>query len=404
MKRVHAFTRFHAAPVKEVLSQLDATPTGLSAAEAALRLTQYGPNTLDPPAPKSALAILVAQFNSVITLMLAVAAGISMAFRDPFEALAIVAVLVINATIGFVTELRARRAMEALIDLDVPHASVVRDCDLRAIDARDLVPGDVVELETGRLVPADGRLLSEADLRVDEAALTGESLPVEKAADAALSADTPLADRSTMVYKGTMVSGGVGRAVVTATGRHTEVGRIGVLVESVELEPTPLERRLDALGTRLVWLTLGVAAVVAALGLAQGLPPAFVIETAIALAIAAVPEALPAVATIALAVGVSRMARRRALVRRLPAVESLGSTTVICTDKTRTLTSGDMAVVRVWAEGHDVRLAAGDAGEVPAAARAAVRRLLEAATLSSLTGWGLNAIRHLMSGGGEFAK
>jgi Ca2+-transporting ATPase len=375
-------TIWHAAQAGDVLAALDTTPDGLADAEAARRLAQHGPNQLAPPKKTAALAILAAQLNSVIAFLLVAAAGISLAFGDRLEAGAIAAVLAINTLIGFVTELRARRAMEALVDLDVPHASVIRGGNLAVIDARALVPGDVIALETGRFVPADARLLTAADLGIDEAPLTGESLPVEKAAGTTLAADTPLADRANMVYKGTTVVSGIGRAAVTATGALTEVGRIGVLVGEVKLEPTPLERRLDALGHRLVWLTLGVAAIVAVLGVAQGLPIASVIETAIALAIAAVPEALPVVATIALAVGVSRMARRHALVRRLPAVESLGSTTVVCTDKTRTLTSGEMTVARVWAGGHDVRLDA-PLESMSDAAREAVRALLEAAAMAS---------------------
>jgi Ca2+-transporting ATPase len=215
------------------------------------------------------------------------------------------------------------------------------------------VPGDLVELSAGHGVPADARLVTSADLRVNEAALTGESLPVSKIADAVLDERTNLADRINMVFKGTTLVAGFGRGVVVATGAGTEVGKIGALAGAVEPEPTPLERRLDALGRRLVWGTLAVAAFVALLGAAQQASIVLVIETAIALAVAAVPEALPAVATIALAIGMRRMARRHVLVRRLPAVETLGSTTVVCTDKTRTLTSGEMSVVLVWAAGAE---------------------------------------------------
>ena len=225
------------------------------------------------------------------------------------------------------------------------------------MDSQQLVPGDVVELGPGQTVPADGRLVIATDLRTNEAALTGESLPVSKEADLVLASETPLADRRNMVYKGTTVAAGAARAVVTATGRLTEFGRIGLLVGGIREERTPLERRLDALGHRLVWVTLAVAGAVGALGVLQGAPLAIMLETAIALAVAAVPEGLPAVATIALAIGLRRMARRHALVRRLPAVESLGSTTIVCTDKTRTLTSGDMTVVSVrsWDATFDLR-------------------------------------------------
>lgn len=328
----------------------------------------------------SRLKILTDQLRSVVVALLIAAAATSFAMGERIEALAIAVVLLINTVIGFVTELRARSAMAALLRLEVPHALVVRGGHLRALDAHALVPGDVVEINAGQHVPADGRLLDATDLRTDEAALTGESLPVSKTPDA-VAADTPLADRTNMVYKGTVVVAGTARVLVTGTGIASEIGRIGILVGGVAEERTPLERRLDALGHRLVWLALGVAVVVAALGSLQGASLALVIETGIALAVAAVPEALPAVATIALAVGVHRMARRRALVRRLPVVESLGSTTVICTDKTRTLTSGNMAVVRVWAGGETVDI--GDDEPGPPAPH--LRQALEAAVLASRT-------------------
>ena len=338
---------WHAEEASAVLQELDALSGGLTSVEAAVRRARFGANELPPPPRTSAAAILVAQLLSVVVFLLVIAAAVAAALGDVIEALAIGAVLVINTMLGFVSELRARRAMERILAVEVPHAWVVRDGTLRVADARDLVPGDVVDLSAGRQVPADARLLDAVDLRSDEAALTGESVPVSKRADVALVVDTPLAERVTMVYKGTTVITGVGRAVVTATGPSTEVGRIGSLTASVAAAPTPLERRLDALGHRLVWMSLGAGACVAALSAMQGSPLDIVIETGLALAIAAVPEALPAVATIALAIGMHRMARRRALVRRLPAVESLGSTTVICTDKTRTLTSGEMSVVAV---------------------------------------------------------
>ena len=247
--------------------------------------------------------------------------------------------------------------MEALLQFDVSKATVIRSGQLRTVDAATIVPGDIVQLDLGRRVPADARLIETTDLRTDEAALTGESLPVSKRADEQLEEGTPLADRTNMVYKGTTAAAGT-----AARRRHwtpaasTEIGRIGTLVGTIEEGRTPLERRLDELGRRLVWLALGIAALVAALGAWQGAPLGLVLEMGIALAVAAVPEALPAVATIALAVGVHRMARRHALVRRLPAVEALGSATVVCTDKTRTLTSGVMTLVRLWTAGRDVVL------------------------------------------------
>jgi Ca2+-transporting ATPase len=372
---------WHAESVVEALARLESEPQGLDDVEAARRLGRFGPNRLTPPKPVSAAKILGDQLRSVVVLLLLGAVVISVFLGDHLEAAAIATVLAINALIGFVTELRAHRAMEALLQFDMPRASVLRSGHLRTEAADQLVPGDVVELNAGQHVPADGRLIHSTDLRVIEAALTGESLPVSKAFDLVLPLDTPLAERRNMVYKGTTIGGGTARAVVTATGQATELGRIGVLVGSLQEERTPLERRLDALGRRLVWLALAVAALVAALGRVQGVPLGLVVQTGIALAVAAVPEALPAVATIALAVGLRRMARRHALVRRLPAVEALGSTTVVCTDKTRTLTSGEMSVVRVWTAGEEFSGLDNRRASGPGSTR--LRRALEVAALAS---------------------
>jgi Ca2+-transporting ATPase len=369
--------RWH-TDVDEVLARLRATPEGLTTDDAGRRLSEYGPNRLPPPAAISPLRILLDQFRGVVVILLVSAFVVSMILGDALEAAAIAAVLAINTGIGFVTELRARRAIAAILQLDTPRATVLRDGHLRVVDAGDLVPGDVIEIKAGNQVPADGRILEATDLRIDEAPLTGESLPVSKTTES-LPADTPLADRTNLVFSGTTVSAGIGRAVVTVTGGSTEVGRIGELTSSVDIERTPLERRLDALGHVLVWLALGVAVLVAGLAALQDAALDLIIQTGIALAVAAVPEALPAVATIALAVGLRRMAARNALVRRLPAVESLGSTTVICTDKTRTLTSGDMAVVRVWAGGQEVALDA-TTTESP---HADIRALIDAAVSAS---------------------
>ena len=361
-----------------LLGRLHASATGLTEAEVTRRLARFGPNRLAVGVPVSSLKIFIGQVRSVVVALLVVAAVASFVFGDTPEAAAIAAVLVINTTIGFVMEWRARRAMAALLSLEVPRAVVVRDGKIREVDAAVLVPGDVIVLDAGQHVPADARLLETVDLRTDEAALTGESLPISKTADM-LPADTPLADRTNMVFKGTTAVSGTARGLVTATGMSTELGRIGVLTSAVRDEQAPLERRLDDLGRRLVWLTLGVAGFIGVLSAWQGVPTALVVEMSIALAVAAVPEALPAVATIALAVGMRRMARRRAVVRRLPAVEALGSTTVVCTDKTRTLTSGDMTLVRVWTGGslHDLTGEAGaDLGEP-------VRAVLEGGALAS---------------------
>jgi P-type Ca2+ transporter type 2C len=374
-----ADTPWHALEAREALERLGSSTEGLDAEDAAARLARVGPNRLPRGRRTSAWRILRDQFTGIVVLLLGSAAGVSLALGDLVEAVAIAAVLALNAAIGFLTEYRARQSMEALLQFDVPQASVLRNSRLAVIASDLIVPGDVVELRSGQAVPADARLLTAVDLRTDEAALTGESLPIGKRAGAVLPEAALLADRVNMVYKGTIVAGGTARALVAATGAATELGRVGALLSGIEEEQTPLERRLDALGHRLVWLSLGVAALVGGLEALHGQPIALVIETAIALAVAAVPEALPAVSTIALAVGLRRMARRQALVRRLPAVEALGSTTVVCTDKTRTLTSGEMTVVRVWTAGREYPLA--DAAAQPP--DPALKRALEVAALAS---------------------
>lgn len=243
---------WHATTPDESLRELGSSRSGLSAQEAAGRLARVGPNRLPKPTPVSALTNLLDQLKSVVVLLLMAAAAVSLALGDRAETLAIGAVLAINTLIGFATEWRARRAMDALLQFDVSRAVVTRDGRLYTVDAATLVPGDLVRLDAGQRVPADLRLVEATDLRTDEAALTGESLPVSKRADQDLPAVTPLAERSTMAYKGTTVSGGTALAVVTATGPATELGRIGVLVGGIEEKRTPLERRLDALGRRLV--------------------------------------------------------------------------------------------------------------------------------------------------------
>ncbi|HSG47951.1 MAG TPA: HAD-IC family P-type ATPase, partial [Longimicrobiales bacterium] len=345
-------TAWHALTADQVLTRLESSPKGLTLREAQDRLARYGRNELAATPAASPWTILAAQFKSVVVLLLVAAAVLAAALGDIPESVAIAAVLVLNAGIGFVVELRARRAMEALMSYATLWATALRDGEPERVPAAELVPGDVILVGAGDSVPADARLLEGWDLRVSEAALTGEFAPVAKAPDP-VPEDSVLAERASVLYTGTGVAAGRGKAVVMATGTRTELGQIGALVESVADEDTPLEERLDTLGRRLVWVTLLVAALVGGVGLLQGLPLRVMVETAIALAIAAVPEGLPAVATIALAVGLRRMARRNALIRRLAAVESLGSTTVVCADKTGTLTSGEMTVTRIASLGME---------------------------------------------------
>ena len=320
---------------------------GLSPSEAKRRLAQHGPNLLRVAKQTSAWRILLDQLRSVVVLLLIVASMVAVLTSDLVEAVAIVAVLLVNTLLGFFTEIKARRAIEALLRMETPHATVLREGRIVEIEAAEVVPGDVIVIEAGQAIPADARLIHTAELRTNEAALTGESLPEGKRVEP-VARDASLPDRTNMLYKGTTVADGSGRAVVVATGTATELGRIGHLVSAIREERTPLELRLDALGRRLVWFALLVGGLVVAIGSLQGMPIGQLVETGIALAIAAVPEGLPAVSTIALAAGVRRMARRNALVRRLPSVETLGSVTVICTDKTGTLTAGEQTVTTLW--------------------------------------------------------
>ena len=384
---------WHSLQIDEVLRRLESGPDGLDNDEAERRRWRFGANRLDTAEQVSALAILASQFKSLVVLLLVAAAVVALGLGDRLEAVAIGAVLAINTLIGFIVELRARRAMDALLSYEVPEAKVVRGGEVERITSDRLVPGDVIALEEGDGVPADARLIDAVELRANEAPLTGESLPVHKTPEPVSDPETLLADRASMLYSGTAVLVGRGRAVVVGTGAETEIGRIGTLVVGVVEGKTPLEVRLDELGRRLVWLTLGVAAVVTGVGALQGAPLARMIETGIALAIAAVPEGLPAVATIALAVGLRRMARRNAIVRRLSAVEALGATTVVCTDKTGTLTAGQMTatevagperVVRVTGSGYAVEGGFASAeGEEAAPSDPWLMRVLRAAALTS---------------------
>jgi Ca2+-transporting ATPase len=284
---------------------------------------------------------------SLIVALLAVAAIIAFAFGDSVEGLAITAVILINGAIGFITELKAVRSMEALRRMGVTTAVVRRTGQTREIKAEEIVPGDVVILDAGDAVTADLRLLEASKLQMNESALTGESTPVSKQADTIAEA-SPLPDRNNMVFKGTFVTRGSGSGLAVRTGMETELGQISSLVEEAAQEQrTPLEKRLDRLGRHLVWVTLAITAVVAVLGIARGKEVLLMIETGVALAVAAIPEGLPIVATIALARGMMRMARRKALIRRLGAVETLGATNVIFTDKTGTLTENRMTVTRM---------------------------------------------------------
>jgi Ca2+-transporting ATPase len=335
------------APVADLLAQLGTDPElGLSQAEAQRRLLLYGRNRLRTRRPRPAWRILLNQFASLLVALLLIGAALAFLLQEWVQGGAILVVVLLNAAIGFAMELRAARSMEALRALGGARATVRRNGTARQISAEILVPGDVVLIEGGDVVTADLRLLEASKLQADESALTGESLPVAKRAGS-LEGEPPLAERWNMLYKGTAVTRGAGAGLVVATGMATELGGITSLVIETDDEETPLERRLGVLGRRLVWVTLVIAGMIAVTGVLQGLDPFLITETAIALAVAAVPEGLPIIATIALARGMHRMAQRHALVNRLSAVETLGATTIILTDKTGTLTENRLAVARI---------------------------------------------------------
>lgn len=324
---------------------------GLSEVRAAALRAQIGPNELAEAPPTPAWRRFLRQFRELVVLILIAAAVIAGALGEWADTLAILAIVLLNGVIGFFQEQRAEETLKALRQLATPTARVIREGKLQIIPARELVPGDIVQLEAGDHVPADARLLQAFGLRVEEAALTGESVPEDKDAAATLAPDTPLGDRRNMVFWGTAVAAGKGKAVVVATGMNTELGRIAGLLTWTEPEPTPLQRRLAELGRILTVVILAVIAIVFVLQFLRGGPPLEIFLFSVSLAVAAVPEGLPAVVTVALALGLQRLVKRNALVRRLPSVETLGSVTVICSDKTGTLTRNEMTVREIAVAG-----------------------------------------------------
>jgi len=329
---------------------------GLTGDLAGDRLRELGPNRLEEVGRISPWRQFANQFTDFIVLVLMGAALVSGLLQEWLDAIAILVIVVLNAVLGFIQEYRAERALEALKKMAAPLARVVRGGETKNIPAEEVVPGDIMVLEMGDLVPADGRLLEDHLLRVDEASLTGESVPVKKAAGTILDENAPLGDRRNMVYSSTVVTYGKGKAVVTATGMGTELGRIAHLVQTIRRERTPLQEQLENVGKWLVYGCLLICVVVFGLGLWRGVPLVEIFLTAVSLAVAAIPEGLPAVVTIALALGVRRMVQRNALVRKLPSVETLGSATVICTDKTGTLTQSEMTVRRIGLPGRIIEV------------------------------------------------
>ncbi|MDY6837729.1 MAG: HAD-IC family P-type ATPase [Thermodesulfobacteriota bacterium] len=339
---------WHSLDAEAVLCRLHADfRHGLSTDEAAHRLEQYGPNTLETRGKASWHAVLARQFWDVLIFILLAAALLSVAVGEMADAVTIMVIVLLNGVLGFVQEWKAERAIEALQRMLSPHCKVVRNGHEQTVDAKELVPGDIVVLEIGDRVPGDLRLVEALDLSLDESSLTGESESVSKGVHP-VSKDSPLAERSSLVWMGTAVTNGRARGVVTATGMATEFGRIARLTQTVGREVTPLQRKLAVLGKQLGIFSVAISVVVAVSGWLLGKPLVEMFMTGVSLAVAVVPEGLPAVVTITLALGVRAMVRRRALLRRLQAAETLGAATVICTDKTGTLTQNEMTVTRIW--------------------------------------------------------
>ncbi len=342
---------YHARPAEAVLSSLGATPTGLDADEAARRLSRHGPNALPEPRSRSALSRFLGQFKSVLVYFLLAAALAAFVLDHKVDAFVIAAVVLVNAVVGFVQEGKAEKALNAIRGLIAPYAIVLRAGEKVRVPARDIVPGDIVLVSAGDRVPADMRLTDARRLLVDEALLTGESLAAEKGVRA-VAADAPPGDRSSMVFSGTLVAAGQGAGVVVATGLDTQIGHISRMLREVEPLATPLLRQIDAFARRFTWFVLAGALALFLFAVSvRGFGWVDALIAVVALAVGIVPEGLPAVITITLAIGVRRMAARNAVIRKLPAVETLGATSVICTDKTGTLTRNEMTARRVHTGG-----------------------------------------------------
>ncbi|MGH9322596.1 MAG: cation-translocating P-type ATPase, partial [Vicinamibacteria bacterium] len=343
---------WHTETVETVLARLKSSPTGLSAEEAARRLEEHGPNELQVAHTISAWEILLEQFKNVLIVILLVATALSAFLGHGLEAIAIAVIVLFAVLLGFIQEYRAERAIDALRKMAAPNATVLRDRNEIQVPARDLVPGDVVLVRAGDKIPGDLRLVDAINLQIEEAALTGESVPVEKITDPLSDPNLPVGDRKNTAYAGTAATYGRGKGIVVATGSHTEFGKIAQMIQTVETGKTPLQENLDRVGQSLARATFVVVAIIVGLGILRGQPFIEMLVFGIALAVAVVPEALPAVVTISLAIGVRRMVKRHALMRRLPAVETLGSTSVICSDKTGTLTKDEMTARRMLCAGR----------------------------------------------------
>ena len=353
---------YHTKSNKEVLSELNTSlKTGLSSEQVASLQEKFGKNVLKEKKKKSNIQRFFDQFKDAMIIILIIAAVISFAIavieanpKEFFEPALILLIVIINAVMGMMQESKAEKALDALKSMSAPHARVIRNGEEKIIDASELVPGDIIKLEAGDFIPADARILESVSLKSEESPLTGESVPSEKDANAVIPEDAPLGDRVNMLFSGCSVAYGTAVAVVTATGMDTEMGKIANLLDSETETQTPLQQKLAQLGKILGFVALGACAVIFVVGILNDIPPMEIFMTAISLAVSAIPEGLPAIVTIVLSIGVQRMVKRGALIRRLPAVETLGSASIICSDKTGTLTQNRMTLVKAYFEGKEI--------------------------------------------------
>ena len=353
---------YHTKSNEEVLSELNTSlKTGLSSEQVASLQEKFGKNVLKEKKKKSNIQRFFDQFKDAMIIILIIAAVISFAIavieanpKEFFEPALILLIVIINAVMGMMQESKAEKALDALKSMSAPHARVIRNGEEKIIDASELVPGDIIKLEAGDFIPADARILESVSLKSEESPLTGESVPSEKDANAVIPEDAPLGDRVNMLFSGCSVAYGTAVAVVTATGMDTEMGKIANLLDSETETQTPLQQKLAQLGKILGFVALGACAVIFVVGILNDIPPMEIFMTAISLAVSAIPEGLPAIVTIVLSIGVQRMVKRGALIRRLPAVETLGSASIICSDKTGTLTQNRMTLVKAYFEGKEI--------------------------------------------------
>jgi len=349
---------YYSLTKKEALEEAGSSEAGLDMKEAAKRLRSHGPNELKKVKKRSALLKFLDQFKNFLIIILIAATIVSLAIGEVIDAIVIIVIVLLNALLGFIQEYRAEKSLEALKRMVSPHAVVIRGGKQMRIPASEVVPGDILILEAGDKVPADARIIESLNLKIDEAALTGESVAVDKTVEC-IKKSVPLADCNNMAFAGTVVVFGRGRALVTATGMKTELGKIAELVQETETESTPLQRRLEHFGKQLGIGIMVLCTVIFLMGIIRNPSPdnmSFMFLAAVSLAVAAIPEGLPAVVTMALAIGTQRMAGRNAIIRKLPAVETLGSCDVICSDKTGTLTKNEMTVKRIYVDGVDIEV------------------------------------------------